>query len=82
MTTQHYTTVIIWVYKTVLSSLIALLTGVTHACRYNPTCSEFWHEAVVRHGWVAGSILAGKRLMRCRPGAASGYDPVPTRRVV
>jgi putative membrane protein insertion efficiency factor len=48
------------------------------ACRHAPTCSEYCLEAVRRHGPVAGSWLALKRIGRCQPWGSSGYDPVPT----
>ncbi len=49
------------------------------ACRYTPTCSEYAYEAVARHGVLKGSWLATKRILRCRPLAKGGHDPVPDR---
>ena len=46
-------------------------------CRYTPTCSEYGLQAVKRYGLLKGSWLAFKRILRCRPGGAVGYDPVP-----
>jgi putative component of membrane protein insertase Oxa1/YidC/SpoIIIJ protein YidD len=34
-------------------------------------------QALERHGPMAGSYLAGRRLLRCHPGCAGGHDPVP-----
>lgn len=48
-----------------------------HACRFVPTCSEYAHEAVERHGVLQGSMLAFARLLRCHPFTRAGYDPVP-----
>lgn len=47
------------------------------SCRYFPTCSDYARQAVVRHGALAGSWLAVKRLSRCHPWGGLGYDPVP-----
>ncbi len=46
-------------------------------CRFIPTCSSYAIEAIKKHGAYKGSILAFKRIMRCRPGKEFGYDPVP-----
>jgi len=46
-------------------------------CRYTPTCSQFYIQAVKKHGPVKGSYLGIKRLLRCHPWGGHGYDPVP-----
>ena len=47
------------------------------ACRFFPTCSHYALQAVERHGAAHGSWLAMKRIARCQPFSAPGYDPVP-----
>ena len=54
--------------------------GQPSPCRFFPTCSEYAHEAIDRHGALRGGWLTLRRLARCRPFGASGYDPVPDAR--
>lgn len=46
-------------------------------CRYHPSCSAYALDAVRIHGSLKGVWLALRRLTRCHPWAAGGYDPVP-----
>lgn len=48
-----------------------------HSCRYTPTCSQFYIEAVRKYGPFRGSYLGIKRLLHCHPWGGHGYDPVP-----
>lgn len=47
------------------------------SCRFTPTCSEYAMQAITKHGPIKGLWLAVRRILRCRPGGGSGYDPVP-----
>ena len=49
------------------------------ACRFEPSCSDYGMQAIRMHGLIRGSWLAVRRLLRCHPWAAGGYDPVPSR---
>lgn len=46
-------------------------------CRYTPTCSDYSKESIKRYGVARGSIMGVKRIIRCNPFVAGGYDPVP-----
>lgn len=50
-----------------------------NSCRYHPTCSQYALDALAEHGAVRGTWLAVKRIARCHPFAAGGYDPVPAK---
>ena len=47
------------------------------SCRFEPTCSIYAIEALQRHGALAGSYLAGSRILRCNPFCQGGHDGVP-----
>lgn len=50
------------------------------SCRYTPTCSSYFIEALQVHGLFYGSYLGIKRILSCNPWGGSGYDPVPEKR--
>ena len=54
---------------------ISPLTG--QNCRYYPTCSAYAIEAVEKYGCLKGTFFAGRRILRCHPFHAGGFDPVP-----
>ncbi|MEJ2282517.1 MAG: membrane protein insertion efficiency factor YidD [Desulfobacterales bacterium] len=64
-------TALIRVYQYTLSPLLG------PSCRFYPSCSEYAHQAIRRHGPLRGLILALKRILRCHPFHPGGVDPVP-----
>jgi uncharacterized protein len=68
------------VYKLVLSPLLHAGAGMSGgACRFQPTCSEYATIALHEHGLLRGGWMAFRRVLRCRPGVAGGFDPVPAK---
>lgn len=68
--------------KYIAAFLIALYQqvispGLPSSCRYVPSCSQYAKEAMMKHGFLKGSYLAARRLLRCHPFHSGGYDPVP-----
>ena len=59
------------VYQMLLSPLLGA------NCRFHPTCSAYSVEALQVHGAWRGLVLSIKRISKCHPWGASGYDPVP-----
>jgi putative membrane protein insertion efficiency factor len=62
---------IIRVYQKILSPFLP------RTCRFYPTCSAYFVEALKKHGFFKGSYLGIKRILRCHPWNDGGYDPVP-----
>lgn len=67
------------IYKRILSPVLHALPGVSGACRFQPTCSEYAAIALAEHGFFRGTIMTLSRLARCHPLHSGGFDPVPSR---
>ena len=67
------------------SILIGLIRGyqmllspwVGRCCRFYPSCSQYWIDALRAHGAARGCWLGVLRLSKCHPFHPGGYDPVP-----
>jgi len=45
-------------------------------CRFRPTCSAYFIQALEKYGVFKGSYLGIKRILKCHPGHPGGYDPL------
>ena len=45
-------------------------------CRFEPTCSAYAYEAIIRHGLLRGVALTMWRLLKCQPFHRGGFDPL------
>jgi putative membrane protein insertion efficiency factor len=65
------------IYKVTLSPFMHWIAGPGAGCRFEPSCSVYFAEAVEKHGFFRGARLGMARICRCNPWCASGFDPVP-----
>lgn len=56
------------VYKCTLSPLLG------RHCRFQPTCSTYFREAVEKYGAIRGTAKGLARICRCHPWHPGGYD--------
>jgi putative membrane protein insertion efficiency factor len=56
-------------YQVTLSPLLG------NRCRFHPSCSQYFIEAVRKYGAIRGTAKGLWRLARCHPFSAGGYDP-------
>lgn len=57
------------VYQCTLSPLLG------PRCRFEPSCSAYFIEAVKKYGALRGSWRGLRRIGRCHPFHPGGYDP-------
>jgi putative membrane protein insertion efficiency factor len=60
---------VVRLYQWTLSPLVG------RACRFQPTCSQYFIEAVRKYGPWRGAAKGAWRILRCNPFGGSGYDP-------
>ncbi|MBE2181114.1 MAG: membrane protein insertion efficiency factor YidD [Chthoniobacterales bacterium] len=74
---KFFVRAIIRLYQWTVSPFLSWLGGPGAGCRFEPTCSSYFLEAVETHGLVHGSWLGLCRIVRCNPWGGCGCDPVP-----
>ncbi|MEN6665658.1 MAG: membrane protein insertion efficiency factor YidD [Phycisphaerae bacterium] len=57
-------------YQVTLSPIVG------RTCRFTPTCSNYFIEAVRTKGALRGTAKGLWRIVRCNPLCRGGYDPV------
>ncbi len=62
---------VIRIYKSAISPVLP------PSCRFYPSCSDYAHEALERHGVIRGGYMSIARILRCHPFNPGGHDPVP-----
>lgn len=56
---------------------VSLRMALPSSCRFTPSCSEYALQAIVKFGFLQGSLKAIKRILSCHPfSGKTGYDPV------
>ncbi|HPU06126.1 MAG TPA: membrane protein insertion efficiency factor YidD [Thermogutta sp.] len=59
----------VYVYRWTISPLLG------HCCRFEPSCSQYFIQAVRKYGAIMGSLRGLARILRCHPWHPGGYDP-------
>ncbi|MBI2263186.1 membrane protein insertion efficiency factor YidD [Candidatus Berkelbacteria bacterium] len=44
-------------------------------CRFEPSCSEYAYQAILKKGAFLGFWQGLKRILRCHPWSRGGFDP-------
>ena len=71
---------VIHFYQRILGPMLKFAAGPAAGCRFSPTCSNYFLQAVELHGPGRGSWYGICRILRCHPWGGSGYDPVQPQR--
>jgi uncharacterized protein len=61
----------LYLYKTVSSTLLS------PRCRFHPSCSDYFAEAIITFGFIRGVMLGINRILKCHPWHEGGMDPLP-----
>ena len=60
---------LVWLYRLGVRPLLP------PSCRFEPSCSEYFIQAVRKYGPLSGSWKGVRRICRCHPWNPGGFDP-------
>lgn len=61
----------IFIYQKIISPILG------PRCKYHPSCSNYFVEAIKVHGIFKGLIFGTTRIVRCNPFSQGGFNPIP-----
>lgn len=67
---KHLLILLIRGYQKFISPLLP------QTCRFYPTCSTYFIQALEKYGFFKGSLIGIKRILKCHPFHPGGYDPL------
>jgi len=65
-----------WIGVKLIHAYRFLFGWLPSQCRYEPSCSRYTEQAIMKHGLLRGAWMGAQRIARCQPWGGSGYDPV------
>ena len=68
---RHLFLLPVYLYQRTISRLIP-----ANVCRFRPTCSCYFVDAVLQRGIFVGTFKGVWRVCRCNPYCQGGWDPV------
>ncbi|MFA4993138.1 MAG: membrane protein insertion efficiency factor YidD [Candidatus Omnitrophota bacterium] len=71
LTPANLTLKLIFVYQRYIRPVVPA------TCRFEPSCSEYTKQAILKYGLIKGVCKGLTRILRCHPfSGRSGYDPL------
>ena len=67
----------VWVGTRLIRLYRIVFVWMPSSCRFEPSCSRYTEQAIVKYGLLRGSWMGAKRIGRCHPWNPGGYDRVP-----
>jgi uncharacterized protein len=64
-------------YQKLINPILHFFGGPYAGCRYTPSCSNYYLQALDTHGAFKGTLYGVWRICRCHPWGGCGHDPVP-----